>query len=81
MPSLSGARCWRRDVAPNFYPAAIGVWRSVLPSWAGVAAVRAERSRRWSAARLEIIDDGHLFMLTQARETAERIEKFLSGAA
>ncbi len=31
-------------------------------------------------ARLEIIEDGHLFMLTQARETAERIEKFLSGA-
>jgi len=32
-------------------------------------------------ARLEIIDDGHLFMVTRARETAERIEKFLSGAA
>ena len=31
-------------------------------------------------ARLEIIDDGHLFMVTRARETAERIEKFLSGA-
>jgi pimeloyl-ACP methyl ester carboxylesterase len=31
-------------------------------------------------ARLEIIDDGHLFMVTRAGETAERIEKFLSGA-
>jgi poly(3-hydroxyalkanoate) depolymerase len=32
-------------------------------------------------ARLEIIDDGHLFMVTRAQETAERIEKFLSDAA
>jgi poly(3-hydroxyalkanoate) depolymerase len=32
-------------------------------------------------ARLEIIDDGHLFMVTRPRETAERIEKFLSEAA
>ena len=39
------------DVAPNFYPAAIGVWRSVLSSWAGVAAVRgAEPSVERSAA-------------------------------
>jgi hypothetical protein len=45
-PSLSA-----RDVAPNFYPAAIGVWRSVLSSWAGVAAVRgAEPSVERSAA-------------------------------
>jgi poly(3-hydroxyalkanoate) depolymerase len=29
-------------------------------------------------ARLEIIDDGHLFMVTRPKETAERIEKFLS---
>jgi poly(3-hydroxyalkanoate) depolymerase len=29
-------------------------------------------------ARLEIIDDGHLFMVTQPKQTAERIEKFLS---
>jgi ABC-type uncharacterized transport system substrate-binding protein len=28
------------DVAPKFYPAAIGVWRSTLPSWAVVTAVR-----------------------------------------
>jgi len=28
------------DVAPNFYPATIGVWRSVLPGWAVIAAVR-----------------------------------------
>ena len=28
------------DVAPKFYPAAIGVWRSTLPSWAVMAAVR-----------------------------------------
>jgi len=32
-------------------------------------------------ARLEIIDDGHLFMVTRAQETAVRIEKFLSDAA
>ena len=32
-------------------------------------------------ARLEIIDDGHLFMVTRPKETAERIEKFLSEAA
>jgi poly(3-hydroxyalkanoate) depolymerase len=31
-------------------------------------------------ARLEIIDDGHLFMVTRPQETAERIEKFLSGS-
>ena len=31
-------------------------------------------------ARLEIIDDGHLFMVTQPREAADRIERFLSGA-
>jgi poly(3-hydroxyalkanoate) depolymerase len=30
-------------------------------------------------AQLEIIDDGHLFMVTQPQETAKRIEKFLSG--
>jgi poly(3-hydroxyalkanoate) depolymerase len=29
-------------------------------------------------AQLEIIDDGHLFMVTQPQETARRIEKFLS---
>jgi poly(3-hydroxyalkanoate) depolymerase len=29
-------------------------------------------------ARLEIVDDGHLFMVTRAEEMAERIEKFLS---
>jgi len=28
------------DVAPMFYPAAIGVWRSTLPSWAVMTAVR-----------------------------------------
>jgi pimeloyl-ACP methyl ester carboxylesterase len=32
-------------------------------------------------ARLEIVDDGHLFMVTRPKETAERIEKFLSEAA
>jgi pimeloyl-ACP methyl ester carboxylesterase len=31
-------------------------------------------------AQLEIIDDGHLFMVTRPQETAKRIEKFLSGA-
>jgi hypothetical protein len=41
----------RCDVAPNFYPAAIGVWRSVMPSWAVMAAVReAEPSVERSAA-------------------------------
>jgi poly(3-hydroxyalkanoate) depolymerase len=30
-------------------------------------------------ARLEIVDDGHLFMVTRAEETASRIEKFLAG--
>jgi hypothetical protein len=29
-----------RDVAPSFYPELIGVWRSVEPCWAVVAAVR-----------------------------------------
>ena len=33
-------RCGQSDVAPNFYPAAIGVWSSVMPCWAVVAAVR-----------------------------------------
>jgi hypothetical protein len=28
------------DVAPNFYPVAIGVWRSIMTCWAVVAAVR-----------------------------------------
>src|SRR5215470_10069186 len=28
------------DVAPNFYPAAIGVWPWVMPGWAMMAAVR-----------------------------------------
>jgi poly(3-hydroxyalkanoate) depolymerase len=32
-------------------------------------------------ARLEIIDDGHWFMVTQPRETADRIERFLSDVA
>ena len=32
-------------------------------------------------ARLEIVDDGHLFMVTRPKETAERIEKFLCEAA
>ena len=39
-----------REVAPNFYPAAVGVWTFVMPCWAVVAA-SAERSRRWSAAQ------------------------------
>jgi pimeloyl-ACP methyl ester carboxylesterase len=30
-------------------------------------------------ARLDIIDDGHLFMVTRPQETARHIEKFLSG--
>jgi hypothetical protein len=39
------------DVAPNFYPATIGVWRSVIPCWAVMAAVRgAEPSVERSAA-------------------------------
>jgi hypothetical protein len=59
---LAAAR-WRRfnqrcpscfstsDVAPNFYPAAIGVWTLVMPCWAVVAAVRgAEPSVERSAA-------------------------------
>ena len=32
-------------------------------------------------ARLEIIDDGHLFMVTRPKETAELIERFLSETA
>jgi poly(3-hydroxyalkanoate) depolymerase len=32
-------------------------------------------------ARLEIVDDGHLFMVTRPKETAQRIEKFLSEPA
>jgi hypothetical protein len=50
---LAGDRvcCVSSDVAPNFYPAAIGVWRSVIPSWAVMAAVRgAEPSVERSAA-------------------------------
>jgi poly(3-hydroxyalkanoate) depolymerase len=31
-------------------------------------------------SRLEIVDDGHLFIVTRPDETAERIEKFLAGA-
>jgi poly(3-hydroxyalkanoate) depolymerase len=31
-------------------------------------------------SRLEIIDDGHLFIVTRPDETAQRIEKFLAGA-
>ena len=39
------------DVAPNFYPVAIGVWSSVMPCWAVVAAIRgAEPSVERSAA-------------------------------
>ena len=39
------------DVAPNFYPSTIGVWTSVMPCWAVVAAVReAEPSVERSAA-------------------------------
>ena len=30
-------------------------------------------------ARLEIIDDGHLFLVTRAESVAPRIERFLSG--
>ena len=30
-------------------------------------------------ARLEVIDDGHLFIVTQPVETARRIERFLEG--
>ena len=30
----------RLDVAPSFYPATIGVWSSVMPCWAVVAAAR-----------------------------------------
>src|SRR5215475_2968918 len=38
--SYSGADWIPYDVAPSFYPAAIGVWRSTLPSWAVMTAVR-----------------------------------------
>jgi hypothetical protein len=39
------------DVAPKFYPVAIGVWRSALPCWAVMTAVRgAEPSVERSAA-------------------------------
>jgi hypothetical protein len=39
------------DVAPNFYPAAIGAWTLVMPCWAVVAAGRgAEPSVERSAA-------------------------------
>src|SRR5438445_9184773 len=39
------------DVAPNFYPTVIGVWGSVMPCWAVMAAVRgAEPSLERSAA-------------------------------
>jgi hypothetical protein len=31
-------------------------------------------------AELEVIEDGHLFMVTRPHETAKRSEKFLSGA-
>jgi poly(3-hydroxyalkanoate) depolymerase len=31
-------------------------------------------------SRLEIIDDGHLFIVTRPDDTAQRIEKFLAGA-
>ena len=43
---------WSKDdVAPNFYPAAIGVWTFVMPCWAVVAAGRgAEPSVERSAA-------------------------------
>ena len=40
-----------RDVAPNFYPVAIGVWWSILSSLASVTAVRgAKPSVQRSAA-------------------------------
>jgi hypothetical protein len=46
--SVTGSRS--SDVAPNFYPAAIGVWR-VLPCWAVMVAGRgAEPSGKRSAA-------------------------------
>jgi hypothetical protein len=35
-----GAKITLYDVAPSFYPATIGVWSSVMPCWAVVAAVR-----------------------------------------
>jgi hypothetical protein len=38
------------DVAPNFYPVAIGVWRSVMLCWAVVAVRGAEPSAERSAA-------------------------------
>ena len=37
---FAASRSRRGDVAPSFYPAAIGVWRSTLPSWVVMAAVR-----------------------------------------
>jgi uncharacterized protein YeaO (DUF488 family) len=47
-------RLWPRriefDVAPNFYPAAIGVWPSVMPGWAVMAVRGAEPSVERSAA-------------------------------
>jgi hypothetical protein len=49
------------EFAPNLYPAAIGVWRPVLPSWAGMAAVRgAEPSVDLSAADWRSVDGGAL---------------------
>jgi pimeloyl-ACP methyl ester carboxylesterase len=32
-------------------------------------------------ARLEILDDGHMFLVTRAAEAAQRIEAFLAGEA
>jgi uncharacterized protein len=50
-PCGSGKKFKHCDVAPNFYPVAIGVGRSVMPCWAVVAAVRgAEPSAERSAA-------------------------------
>ena len=40
IPGLSPKVSNADDVAPNFYPATIGVWSSVMPCWAVVAAVR-----------------------------------------
>lgn len=34
-----------------------------------------------SKSRLEVIDDGHLFMVTKPRETARMVEAFLRGVA
>jgi hypothetical protein len=52
-PSRYGAPCLAKsaapDVAPSFYPARGGVWRSIMPCWAAVAAVRgAEPSVDWA---------------------------------